>query len=114
MTDMTKEEVIEALERLKTTHMGDFGWDSAGIKALEFAILSIHKVEWLDKMVDALEDENEQLYNKGYENALAKVKNIIDFYEINIDSSQGPRPINNTSKHHVYEAMSEIEHLVRR
>ena len=52
-----------------------------------------------------------QQYDKGYEDALAEVREIIK----DILVCQTPkRPIKNTSKQAVYDAMYEIEKLVRR
>ena len=41
---MTREKAIDTLERLKTTHKCDFGWDTTGIEAFDLAIKEIKTV----------------------------------------------------------------------
>ena len=53
-----------------------------------------------------------QQYDKGYKDALAEVKEIIK--DIRVCPTPKPRPIDNTSKQAVYDAMYEIERLVRK
>lgn len=66
MADMSREEAIDTLKRLKTTHMGDFGWDLAGTEAFDFAISDMERVE-------QLEAENKRLKD-GIAKAKAKVE----------------------------------------
>ena len=67
MADMTREVAIERLKSLKITHIGDFGWDTRGIKALEMAISDMKRAE-------ELENENKDLKSELDFKTVSKVR----------------------------------------
>ena len=80
MAEMTREEAIGALNRLKTTHMGDFGWDTTGVKALDFAISDMKRVEKLEEMFENLNAElaSKKIIIDGLIEGIEKVKAEIE------------------------------------
>ena len=74
VTDMTREKAINTLKRLKTTHMGDFGWDLAGAEAFDFAISDMERVE-------QLEAENKRLKEGVEKVKAAATETLIKFHE---------------------------------
>jgi len=76
MADMTREVAIERLKSLKITHIGDFGWDTTGVKALDFAISDMKRVEELEAKNITLKESltNTLKTNEGYRSELKHFK----------------------------------------
>ena len=76
MAEMTREVAIDTLKRLKITHIGDFGWDTTGVKALEFAIFNMKRVDELEAENITLKESltNTLKTNEGYRSELKHFK----------------------------------------
>jgi len=83
MADMTREVAIERLKSLKITHIGDFGWDTTGVKALDFAISDMKRVEELKNKNITLKESltNTLKTNEGYRSELKHFKNMSKEFE---------------------------------
>ena len=76
---MTREKAIDTLERLKTTHMCDFGWDTTGIETFDLAIKEIKTVDValcsIDTGIEATGHSDD--YTRGFCNGLIWLKACI-------------------------------------